>query len=171
MGHRVRGDDARWGAFARVATDSNFKQPTPSLRTNGSRECAPDEAKQSIEPQRRKEWIASSHPPSPARAVGEEALASLPPLLPSPREAAGRGRGWGVPQQTRCLRSKPIDPPPRPLPTTRKGAWREGRLPRMTSRSRRAFSREFCSKPPALCHQRAQGMPGARCARSPRVQG
>jgi hypothetical protein len=26
-------------------------------------------------------------------------------LLPSPREAVGRGRGWGVPQQTRCQRS------------------------------------------------------------------
>jgi hypothetical protein len=41
-------------------------------------------------------------------------------LLPSPCEAAGsrraklalRGRGWGVPQQTRCQRSELIDPPP-----------------------------------------------------------
>ena len=38
--------------------------------------------------------------------------ATLPPSL---REAAGRGRGWGVSQQTRCQRSKPIDPHPRPL--------------------------------------------------------
>ena len=33
------------------------------------------------------------------------------------------------------------------------------------SRSRRTFSREFCWSRPALCHQRAQGMPGAQCAR------
>src|SRR5260370_16455184 len=41
-------------------------------------------------------------------------------FLPSPREAVGsrraelalRGRGWGVPQQTRCQRSELIDPPP-----------------------------------------------------------
>jgi len=26
-------------------------------------------------------------------------------------------------------------------------------------------SREFCHQRPALCNQRAQGMPGARCAR------
>jgi hypothetical protein len=32
--------------------------------------------------------------------------------LPSPREAAGRGWGWGVPPQTRCERSKPRHPPP-----------------------------------------------------------
>jgi hypothetical protein len=57
----IKSGDDSWGC----ASDSIFKQPTPSLRANGSRECAPDEAKQSIEPQRRKEWIASSHPPSP----------------------------------------------------------------------------------------------------------
>jgi len=34
------------------------------------------------------------------------------------------------------------------------------------SRSRRAFSREFFKKPPALRNQRAQGMPGGRSARS-----
>jgi hypothetical protein len=33
------------------------------------------------------------------------------------------------------------------------------------SRSRRAFSREFFKKPPALRNQRAQGMPGGRSAR------
>src|SRR5258708_6188778 len=53
------------------------------------------------------------------------------PLLPSPREAVGsrraklalRGRGWGVPQQTRCQRSKLIDPPP---PTSRASFARLG---------------------------------------------
>jgi len=34
------------------------------------------------------------------------------------------------------------------------------------SRSRRMFSREFCQQHPALRDQRAQGMPGARRARS-----
>ena len=34
------------------------------------------------------------------------------------------------------------------------------------SRSRRRFSREVCSSSPAPSLQRAQGMPGARCARS-----
>src|ERR1700694_5505843 len=33
-------------------------------------------------------------------------------------------------------------------------------------RPRRAHPREFCLEGPALCKQRAQGMPGARCARS-----
>ena len=43
--------------------------------------------------------------------------------LPSPREAVGRGRGWGVPQQTRRQRSKPKDPPP---PTSRASFARLG---------------------------------------------
>jgi len=71
-------------------------------------------------------------------------------LLPSLREAAGRGRGWGVYRRTPLLRSMRQSfrlnrrarlaaslrhhPPPRPLrasfarldPATRKGAWREG---------------------------------------------
>jgi hypothetical protein len=36
----------------------------------------------------------------------------------------------------------------------------------IASRSRRANPREFCHRPPAPRIQRAQGMPGARCARS-----
>ena len=37
-------------------------------------------------------------------------------FLPSPREAAGRGRGWGVPQQTRWQMSKLMTPTPDPSP-------------------------------------------------------
>jgi hypothetical protein len=48
----MSGDDS-WG----YASDSNFKQLTPSLRANGSHECAPDEAKQSIEQQERKNGL------------------------------------------------------------------------------------------------------------------
>ena len=85
---------------------------------------------------------------------------------PSPREAAGsrraklalRGRGWGVPRQTRCQRSKPTDPPP---PTSRASfarlgphharcTWREGSAPCTASRSRRMFLREvFIYFPPS----------------------
>ncbi len=35
-------------------------------------------------------------------------------VAPLPPPAAGRGRGWGVLRQTRCRKSKPIDPPTPP---------------------------------------------------------
>jgi len=50
------------------------------------------------------------------------------PLIPSPREAVGRGRGWGVPQQTRCQRNKLIDPPTPPHRFAGGGEVRDGRL-------------------------------------------
>jgi hypothetical protein len=34
------------------------------------------------------------------------------PCFPSPREAAGRDQGWGVPQRIPLSQSSPIDPPP-----------------------------------------------------------
>jgi hypothetical protein len=55
LGRPVKpGDDSRV---------SNFKQPPPSLRANGSRECAPDDKlREAIQLLRSKEesWIASS---------------------------------------------------------------------------------------------------------------
>jgi hypothetical protein len=40
--------------------------PAPSLRANGSRECAPDDRlREAIQEPGKKDWIASSHPPSP----------------------------------------------------------------------------------------------------------
>jgi len=83
----------------------------------------------------------------------------------SPREAVGRGRGWGVPRQTRCQRSKLIDPPPPTPPRHAQRRVEGGEIPRMTSRSRRVFSREVLSFLPALFKERAQGKPGARCTR------
>jgi len=47
-------------------------------------------------------------------------------LLPSSREAAGRGRGWGVVRHSRKQRFLPIDPPPPTPPRHARCAWREG---------------------------------------------
>ena len=70
-------------------------------------------------------------------------------LLPSPREEraklALRVGGGGSLHRNRCSSVCRTTPHPRPLPAMRKGAWREGRSPCMTSRSRRVFSREVCS--------------------------
>ena len=65
----------------------------------------------------------------------------------APPSAKRRG-GVGGDQQTRCQRSKLIDPPPQPLPATRKSAWREGRLLRTTSRSRGMICPRFAFKFP-----------------------
>jgi hypothetical protein len=46
--------------FAFVAGNDDKTQS--SLRANGSRECAPDETKQSIEPQRRMDCFVASAP-------------------------------------------------------------------------------------------------------------
>jgi hypothetical protein len=94
-------------------------------------------------------------------------------LLPSPREAVGsrraelalRGRGWGVLRQTRCQRSKLIDPP---SPTPPRHAQRRVEGGEITAHSF-AISRpdmpEVCQKFPYPLDQRAQGTPGARCTR------
>ena len=127
------------------------------------------------------------------------------PLLPSPREAAGRGWGWGVVPRTPLaanLRNRP--PPPTP-PHHARCAWEEGsaaakhvdtviasaseaihfaaqgkvdcfvacaprndvqiQLHDLAARFARVLA---CSS--ALSKQRAQGMPGARCAPRSRVQ-
>jgi hypothetical protein len=63
-------------------------------------------------------------------------------LRPLPREAVGRGRGWRVPRQTRCQRSKLIDPPTPPRHTQRRVEG--GEMPGMTSRS---LSRGFAISP------------------------
>ena len=71
----------------------------------------------------------------------------------------------GVSRQTRCQRSKLIDPPPPTPPRHAQRRVEGGEIPRMTSRSRRVFSREVLSFLPALFKERAQGKPGARCTR------
>src|SRR6202023_3352399 len=48
-------------------------------------------------------------------------------LLPSPREAVGRGRGWGATPQSRKQRFLQIPPPPPTPPRHARCAWREGR--------------------------------------------
>jgi hypothetical protein len=47
------------------------------------------------------------------------------PLLPRSGE---EGSGWGVPQQTRCQRSKPIDPPPPTPPRHTQGRVEGGEI-------------------------------------------
>src|SRR6202790_3467924 len=80
--------------------------------------------------------------------VGYTPVAALL-LLPSPREEraklALRVGGGGSLHRNRCSSVCRTPPHPRPLPAMRKGAWREGRSPCMTSRSRGVFSREVCS--------------------------
>ena len=63
--------------------------------------------------------------------------------LPSPREWWGGVGGGGAVRHSLMQRFLRIDPHPRPLPATRKGAWREGRLLRIASRSRRGFRASF----------------------------
>src|SRR5512135_3896528 len=48
-------------------------------------------------------------------------------LLPSPRAAAGRGRGWGVCQRAPLATSMPRHPPPPTPPRHARCAWEEGR--------------------------------------------
>src|SRR6202790_4050014 len=68
-----------------------------------------------------------------------------PPPPPPPPPHSGRGGGGGARRRNPCSSLCRPPPHPRPLPAMRKGAWREGRSPCMTSRSRRRFSREVCS--------------------------
>src|SRR5260221_13362274 len=64
--------------------------------------------------------VESSTPTAPDYALNFQTARHRQQVLPSPREAVGsrraelalRGRGWGVPQQTRGQTSKLIDPPP-----------------------------------------------------------
>jgi hypothetical protein len=88
------------------------------------------------------------------------------PLLPSPREAAGRGRGWGVYRQEPLLRCVPRHPPP-PNPSPPRARARGGRGDQCGRLRDLAacFARGLLWKSRPLM-QRAQGMPGARCARS-----
>ena len=82
-------------------------------------------------------------------------------VAPLPREAAGRGRGWGVPRQTRCRKSKPIDPPP---PTSRasfarlgprhaRGRVEGGEITAHSFAFSPRVSREFCQVRSALSKQ------------------
>src|SRR5712671_4364677 len=48
-------------------------------------------------------------------------------LLPSPRAAVGRGRGWGVCQRAQLAASVPSRPPPPTPPHHARCAWEEGR--------------------------------------------
>ena len=85
--------------------------------------------------------------------------------LPSPREAVGRGRGWGVAQQTRCLRSKLITPPP-PTPPRHAQGRVEGGEKHTTPPSRGAIPPEVCPK--TFAHSKNEGAGNAGCALHPR---
>jgi hypothetical protein len=113
-------------------------------------------------------------------------------LLLSPREAVGRGRGWGVLQQTLCQRSSGWNrsfsecrttPHPRPLPATRDARGGRGVQQRCSlvrndgaifpiqisnSRYAPAFSRHDIARVLRFVvpqNKREQGMPDARCTR------
>jgi len=110
--------------------------------------------------------------------------------FPSPREAVGRGRGWGVAPRVPMLRLNTLGPqlrwtpryPPPPTPPRHAqgrvggGEFKSGaslgrddgsfrfkfQTADMRPRPRGAISPEFCGVPPK---RREQGMPDARCTR------
>ena len=100
---------------------------------------------------------------------------------PSPREAVGRGRGWGVPRRILCQRSELIDPPPPTPPRHAQGRVGGGEFPERCSlvqdddsfrfifqtaarpRSRGTTSPEFCVVP-----RDKEGAGNAGCALHPR---
>ena len=99
------------------------------------------------------------------RKEGVDLFAGCASSSPSPREAVGRGRGWGVLQQIRAILA-PIRPPtPDPSPPRARARGGRGVVVHDFAISPNAFFAR-CSFIPALSELRAQGMPGARCARS-----
>jgi hypothetical protein len=135
------------------------KVVAPSLRANGSRECAPDdrlrEAIHGAANAASEEWIASSHPPSPegglrrtgvllAMTLRHNCAISLNTVI-----ASGAKQSM-APQAKRWIASS------------------QGLLA-MTAGHRSAISPARAPRGlllfPALSELRAQGMPGARCAR------
>ena len=103
-------------------------------------------------------WIRISNSP-PSRSP-----------LPSPREAVGRGQGWGVPQQTRCHRSKLIDPPPPTPPRHAQRRGEGGEITVHTSAISRLDAPELCWKfpcPPTRGRReyRVHAAPAVSCAK------
>jgi hypothetical protein len=91
-------------------------------------------------------------------------------LLPSPREAAGRGRGWGVARHTPKQRFTRIDPPPPTPPRHAQGRVEGGEIIVHDCAISQHDKPEVCQKFPALSN-RGRGEAGrpmrpiAACAR------
>ena len=148
-----------------MVTDSIVKQPRascspPSLRANGSRECAPDdrlrEAIHEATATRKQEWILR-RVTSPACGGGRRA------------KRDGWGKAYLLERRVFWRHPHP-NPPPQAGEGARNLACIDSNFQIANSRYISTFSRrdapEFCLKVSPSENQRAQGKPGARCTRS-----